>query len=632
MWVTANLYLPQKSLGKMPAIIVVHSHHRPRTQAELQDMGILWARAGCAVLIMDQIGHGERIETYPWNREGYHSRYTTGMQLYIAGESLIKWMAWDIMRGVDLILERSDVNKDQIILLGAVAGGGDPAAVTAALDSRIAAVAPFNFGGATPGQGAGGSQSGAGLARPGSGSWETTRNLPHSIRDQFLPWLICASIAPRRLILSYEMGWDIEKVPVWTQYRKIFGLYDALDGLDEAHGFGTFPGPGECANIGPSQRKTMYPELHRWFGIPIPAEEPQDRRPEAELAALTPAIADEIKMTSVHQLAHQIAEAKVNEARLKLRGMEQASRRKWLQVEWAKKIGDIEPDRNATAQVRWTRRWDNSNVDGVTLEIEQGIIVPLLLVRPASARGRLPVVAVVSQGGSERFMHNRTAQVQALLSGGAAVCLLDVRGVGETSPDVRRHPLSSGISLAATELMLGNTLVGARLKDLRTVLSYLSKRSDIDPGRIGVWGDSDVPVNPPRLLLDESAGWRIGPDIQQQAEPLGGLLAILAGLYEDNLRAIVARRTLVSYLSVLESPFTYIPSDVIVPGISEAGDIADVAAAVAPKALLIEEPINGRNRPLGQPELERALAPSGRTTVRSVAGRDSVSEWLLKQF
>jgi hypothetical protein len=222
LWVTANLYLPARPRASMPGIVIVHSHHRPRTQAELQDMGILWARAGCAVLIMDQIGHGERIETHPWNHEAYHSRYVMGMQLYVAGESLIKWMVWDIIRGVDLLTEHPGVDRNRIILLGAVAAGGDPAAVTAALDPRIAAAAPFNFGEATPRSGGRDSQWDGGLADPGWGSWESTRNLPGSIVGQFLPWLICASAAPRRLVYSYEMGWRVEEQPAWARYRKGF--------------------------------------------------------------------------------------------------------------------------------------------------------------------------------------------------------------------------------------------------------------------------------------------------------------------------------------------------------------------------------------------------------------------------
>ena len=42
------------------------------------------------------------------------------------------------------------MDKERIIILGAVAGGGDTAAVTAALDPRVAAVAAFNFGGPEP--------------------------------------------------------------------------------------------------------------------------------------------------------------------------------------------------------------------------------------------------------------------------------------------------------------------------------------------------------------------------------------------------------------------------------------------------------------------------------------------------
>ena len=60
MWVTANLYRPDPLRESMPGILLCHSHHNPKTQGELQDMGMTWARLGCLVLVMDQIGHGER--------------------------------------------------------------------------------------------------------------------------------------------------------------------------------------------------------------------------------------------------------------------------------------------------------------------------------------------------------------------------------------------------------------------------------------------------------------------------------------------------------------------------------------------------------------------------------------------
>src|SRR4029079_17639109 len=84
------------------------------------------------------------------SRQDYYFRYDTGVQLHLLGDSLMGWMAWDLMRGVDLLLGRDGVDPKRIAILGAVAGGGDPAGVTAALDPRIACCVPFNFGGPQP--------------------------------------------------------------------------------------------------------------------------------------------------------------------------------------------------------------------------------------------------------------------------------------------------------------------------------------------------------------------------------------------------------------------------------------------------------------------------------------------------
>src|SRR5208282_4078076 len=133
-------------------------------------------------------------------------------------------------------------------------------------DPRIAAVVPFNFGGPQPE-----------TAYPlpadaadtfnyaGGGSWESTRNLRLSARDGFLPWVIVGSIAPRRLVYGHEFSWDRPHDPVWARLEKIFAFYDAGDRLAAAHGRGRVTGqPPEsthCNNIGPEQRKLIYPAL-----------------------------------------------------------------------------------------------------------------------------------------------------------------------------------------------------------------------------------------------------------------------------------------------------------------------------------------------------------------------------------
>lgn len=651
-WVTANLYLPSEPKQQVPAIVIAHSLHAAKTQFELQDMGMLWARAGCAVLVMDQVGYGERFEGYPWSREFYHSRYVTGMQLYLAGESLIKWMVWDILRGIDLLLERKDVDEKRIILLGAVAGGGDPAAVAAALDQRVSAVIPFNFGESTPEIPRfipEKNQWPLELADPGLGDWETPRCLRRGIIDQFLQWTVCAMVAPRKLVYSYELGWNVEDLPAWARYKKVFDLYHARENLAEAHGFGPFPGPGECWNIGPAQRRSLYPTLERWYGIPIPFQdinnsiranlkkEPADRRPESELAVLSPAAAAELHMRTAHELAAEIGRAKIEAARTALARAIPEKRQERLRGELAKRLGDIEPAGHPKATVHWSKKMPYGTVEGITVAVEPEIIVPLLLLRPEMKTASLPpVVVATAQGGKRLFLEDRQHEIDTLLKSGIALCLPDVRGTGETSPDSRRDAENDENMQAVSEQMLGETLVGRRLKDLRTVLVYLEQRQDLDGKRIGLWGESLTPVNGAHFLMDELALWQTGPQIQQQAEPLGGLLAILGALYHPNVRAIAVRNSLVGYASILSDAFPYIPADVIVPGFLEAGDLPDVEAALAPRALLLEDLVDAKNRIIPEKELRGDLQPvyegyrqsTENLSIRSGGQASSVAAWL----
>jgi len=636
--VTANLYLPAKVTGRIPAIVVAHSHHAPKVQSELQDMGMTWARNGTAVLVMDQLGAGERAQSQAWPRESYYSRYALGMQLYLAGESLMKWMVWDLMRGIDLLLEKPYVDPNRIVMLGAVAGGGDPAAVTAALDNRIAAVLPFNFGEAGPEEHYTEGPRGYDLetAYPGWGEWESTRCLRQSIVGQFFPWFICASVAPRRFVYSFEISWPngVEEQPAWARYKKVFDFYGKKDHLDQVDGFGPFPGPGECTNIGVCLRKKIYPILKRWLDVPIPPHEYHNVRSDSDLMCLTPEAAAERRPKTASEIAYRMAEERLSAARARLASLPAAERLQSLRASLKAKLGDIGPNTQAAARIAWTKPLSGFAVEAVELQTVPGLSVPLLLLKPkASSSKRLPVVLALAEGGKEKFLAERNGELAALLKQGIALCLTDVRGTGETARG------SSATSLAATELMLGDTALGARLKDVRTVLRYLSGRADLDPKRVVLWGDSFAGVNPHGLLLDQSVDQQPGPQAIQQAQPLGSLLALLAALYEDDVRAVAVRRGLVSYLSVLKDRFCYVPQDVIVPGILESADIVDVIAALSPRAVFLEGFVDGRDRSLSTSELEGELraalavyrgAPS-QLVVREQAAEPELATWMAGQ-
>ena len=164
--------------------------------------------------------------------------------------------------------------------MGAVAGGGDPAAVTAALDQRITAVVPFNFGGPQP------ENPFLLLPNPeesfnfaGNGSWESTRNLRLACQDGFLPWVIVGAIAPRRLIYAHEFSWDQANDPAWKEFLKIYGeFYRQPDHLDYTQGYGVLKGrppqASHCNNIGAPHRERIHAALTRWCQVPVRLERP----------------------------------------------------------------------------------------------------------------------------------------------------------------------------------------------------------------------------------------------------------------------------------------------------------------------------------------------------------------------
>ena len=645
--VTANLYLPSKIQGRIPAIVVVHSLHGPKVQMELQDLGMTSAGAGTAVLIMDQLGAGERLQSQPWIHESYFSRYAMGDQLYLAGESLMKWMVWDIDRGVDVLLDRPYIDPKRIVLLGAVAGGGDPAAVTAALDDRIAAVIPFNFGEADPDDHyTGGPRPyGSEIADPGWGEWESTRCLRLSIAGQFFPWLINASVAPRDFIFSFELGWPngIENEPIWNRYKKVFELSGQQDHLEALDGFGPFPGPGEVENVGLQHRVKIFPILNHWLDIPIPAIQYDNPLPEADLMALTPKAAAERRPKTVSTIAFEIAQTHLAQARASRASLSPSEQLRSLRASLKDRLGDIDPDPNTREKTIWTKQLSGFSVEAVSLDTAPGISVPLFLIKPNSASaGRMPVVVAFAQAGKEGFLAQRRRDISALLDKGFAVALVDVRGTGETAPkDMsstgRGDPPSS---FAATELMLGTTALGQRLRDARTAVHYLMNRSDINSKNLFLWGDSFTPTNPREGLLDRSIGQKAGPQVINQSDPLGSLLAMLTALYEENVRAVAVRGGLVSYLSVLEDRFCYVPPDVIVPGILETADIGDVVAALAPRAVLLEGFVDGRNRQLTESEVNLQLRPGfgaaqsvpSRLIIRESSGPAGLATWLDGQL
>ncbi len=603
--VTANLYRPAKATSSMPGIMVCHSHHRPKETTARQLMGATWARAGCVVLVPDHLGHGERRQ-HPFRSESdydkpfrvssqdYYFRYDAAIQTYLIDDSLMGWFVWDLQRGVDVLLEQPGVDPQRIMMSSEPAGGCAVGAVAASLDDRITGVMVNNFGGPEP-------ENGYPLppddeswfSYTSSGSWESTRNLRLSARDGFLPWTIVASVAPRRLIYYHEFYWDRQQDPVWKRFQKIYGFYDAADSLTglAGHGFVVGSSP-ENTHWTPYSREVLYPTLENWFDIKNPKMEYGRLIHDEQLLCLTTAEGKQIQPVPLHRLCSQIGKERADAARATLNKMLATDCRSHLRAHWSTLMGDVTVNRAPIVRKREQDQIADVRVERIQLGTEPGIIVPVLLLVPKTERPQRVVVAV-AQSGKQAFLRHRSEQVAELLEAETAVCLLDVRGTGETAPGDDRGRRSASTTIASSELMLGQTLVGARLRDVRQVIRYLRDRDDLNSKRIALWGDSFAPTNSADCNFVVPRGITDRP---HQSEPLGSLLALLTALFDEEVEAVYINGGLSSFQDVLASPFCYLPHDSVVPGVLASGDLCDVAAAIAPRPLRLNGLVDGLNR------------------------------------
>ena len=599
--VTANLYWPLRPDRKVPAIVICHSHHAPKTELELQCMGMTWAMQGCVVLILDLLGHGERRQhpfhrpadfhaAYRVHRQDYYFRSVCEMQLGLVGESLMGWMVQDMRRGIDVLWSNPQIDRNRIIVVGSVAGGGDIAAIVGATDDRIAAVIAFNFGSLS------------------TSDWDLSRNLPGTVRFRFWPWIILASLAPRRLIYGREFSWNPDEDLSWHRLEKIYELYNSRKFLRSVHGSGKvsshMPDDTHCMNVGFVHRRQVYPILKEWFEIPVPDQEAFDfleRRCLDETIVST----DRPKaQCTLNEHILSIGQARLAAAREEREAAGTGGEAEQLRQELLAVLGLVDPF--TSYRVKEAHE-GFGRAKNVVLEVEEKVFVRLRLYWPSKChRSRLPVVIGLTQEGNARLYKERRKLIQKLLAHEVVVCLAELRGIGDARHgELYRGRLSPSAGVAATSQMLGEPVIISRIRDVRTVIAYLSHHHDLALNQIGLWGDSLAGTNSWRSDLDVPLDTTPFP---HRGEPLGGVVAALTALYEPNVRAVYVHRGLVSYASILQSPFTYQPMDSLIPGMLRIADLPDIAAALAPRPLRLEGLVDGQNRHVTVQQLEQSYA------------------------
>lgn len=561
-----------------PALILIPAHHTPRNAPDLFVMGATIARAGGYALALESIGSGERAVSARWEHKTYQ-RCMAGAQLALAGEELAGWIAWDISRGVDLLLERGDVDSKRIGILGGVAGGGDLAAVAGVFDERFDVTIPFNFS----------------AHKPMGGYYDPPRTLVGSHTAGLTPCLIDALVAPRRLIQAQEFDWNEACQSSHAFLKRVYGALGAEANLTFMHGGANT----HATHFAALHRMPLYRALQGWWGLELPKDEAAEFKPKLNAAELecfqSPkgrahlnALREAGRLREPHAYAKDLAGAYART---------QAPDE--LRARLAALLGETEPLAPDAAGVKAFDRglWRGAKVEGYWLPAEAAEVyaqppgLALWLFRPAAGPAPHPAVLGFAPAGKARLLRERAGEVERLLAAGVAVALLDVRGCGESSPGPERDPEGAPATLATVLWMQRDSLPLRQLKDVRTALAFLAAREGLDPQRFALWGDGLVEPQaaPSAVLRFSETGFRAcSPEPVVRAEPAGGWLALAAGLHAfpdaagtaRRVKAVLARGTLFAFASALDERHTYLPLDAQIPGLLRVGDSGDFAAAL----------------------------------------------------
>ena len=635
--VTITMYEPKDNSGKnKPALILVPAHHTSRNSNDLYVVAKNMCDQGGVVLAFDSIGSGERGLAPRWNHIN-QQRNLVGAQVKLAGEEVLGWTVADLMSTVDYLYERKDIDQTRIGIVGGVAGGGDITALAATLDERITLSIPFNFSN----------------KRIVDGWYDYVRSYPGSIADGITPWVVCAMNAPRHYIMAEEFEWSDTKTADLDAFKKIYALYGKEDRVDSLHGWVE----SHATHFNYMHRVPMNIIINKWWGLKLP-EKKEDEKflklKESHLEIIQ-AEAGENYISSYFSVTKKTKEA-FNDKDLEVFNRSNANsflkdpetsvllkephllmlekviqtRKKTdkklldnaflLKAELEKILVNTKPTKNLAVKVS-DAMWHDFKVENIYLPLEDDLTAKtdpsamIWLIQPKNIEKSSKVVVCVAQEGKAAFLINRKSEVLSLLASGVCVVMVDLRSTGETESTPFRLPESVSIEQAIDLWQLKDSLIGRRVKDLKSVLIMLSKRTDLDVSKgISLWGEGFTKPNGKNedaFRFEETSFRQVSPEGKSLVEAMGVTVCLMTALLSDEVKinAVIGRGGLISYESILYDRYHYIPQDIIIPGLIKTMDLPMIMQTLEKEGvnLYLEDMRDAKNRVMSKDSLNKIL-------------------------
>ncbi|GIX06347.1 MAG: xylan esterase [Candidatus Poribacteria bacterium] len=557
-YVTANVYVPKTGTPPYPAILSPCGHSdNGKAYETYQRACIAAAKMGYVVLIYDPISQGERLQVVEKETGRSPIGYGTaehchfGNQGYLIGINLAQIRIWDGIRSLDYLLSREDVDPERVGVMGN-SGGGTLTTYLGVVDPRIRVIAPNCY------------ITDLEYRLASRVTADPEQDLVPQVAEGVDHPDMLAVMAPRPV----QIGAAIEDFFPIAGTRRTFlrlrRLYEAL-GAPEAieliegphgHGFSQF------------LREGMIRWMNRWLQQPTPDYTEPSFEVESDerlLCTETGQVLTSLGGRTVFHLLSEAARERLPQRPLLETEQDLVAYRKAIREKVARVLAWEHPQTALRVRHLDTILEDGYRVEKLVFRSEEGIEVPALFWEAVGQNAHpAPAVIFVHEGG-------KTADLEAIrrwLNEGRRVLAIDPRGIGETKSRLQyrgdyysRYGVET--DLTYTSFMIGLPLLGLRVRDVVRAVDYLRTRTDVAEDQIAVHG--------------------VGG---------GALLALHAAVLDERIAEVVLEEMLYAYKAlVLNERYAY-HVNIFLPNVLLEYDLGDLAAAVAPRRLILRRPLD----------------------------------------
>jgi hypothetical protein len=477
-YVTAHLYMPKGVTGKVPACIEMCGHGL-RGKGESSISAIRMAVNGIAVMVVDPIAQGERLQLIDGNGNALTRGVTTEHTLLnpaynLLGSSLAVQEYWDNSRAIDYLLTRSDIDGNNIGAYG-FSGGGTQAAYLIALDERIKTGCVGLF------------FSSRERTLEIQGPSDGCQQIPYEGKESIEIADMIMMMAPKPFIVldgKYDFVDHWGALNAFDELKRCYTLLGKPDNVEQYY-----------AEDGHAMPLDVQIKLVNWFINGLSAKH------TGELSdAKTPDLKGaDMRCTKSGQVNLEYADA-LSVQQETLQGMDELSgERKAFLAKNKTEISNtllsllgLDGGFNDNIEFVPTGRSSLREVEEYRFQIncEGQMPVPCVVWVPANLKENSEVEIHLHEQGKAWFLNDQSKR--DAVSSGNIIIAADFRGIGELEdPYIYNYTKywNKDYRTSATAMHIGRPLIGQRVADMRTLLNFCDTNELVMGRKITVIAD-----------------------------------------------------------------------------------------------------------------------------------------------